>query len=712
MKRKLLLTANIVLSAYFSNAQVTQINNNNSLSVKAAISSTKAIVVSEIDSSIWITDASLPGTTQISATIKYEDFGFVLSGKFIFRGSTPSTGSEIYISDGTAAGTVLVKDIYPGASSSAPADFTVFNGFIYFSAKTAAEGRELWRTDGTNAGTTLVKDIVPGTDSSNREDQYHLTSTGTYMLFAANSASTGVELWKSDGTNAGTVLLKDINTGNAGADSSNPANFYNLNNTILFTATDATHGEEIWKTDGTSGGTVLVKDINPGSGSCTAVEIFPGFSFPVFFGFHTFNNHAYFQANDGTSTGGLWSTDGTTANTILLKDIVSGTSLSFVFVIDAVNFSNKFIFPVSDGIGGSRSELWESDGTSGGTVLFKSFSPVNSGDIPQIFVPYNADYSSGTFSQSLFQGSKFFFTARTPAQGIELWISDGNLAGTSLVKDINPGVGDGIDSTGGVSYLYTTNQLFFSANDGTHGNELWKTDGTGAGTSLVFDINPNAPDADPTLTGIFNSKIIFSATDGDNPDARDLFVVDGTFSPLPVRLTNFTVSLEGTDGLLQWNTTQELNTKNFTIQRSYDGQNFVNIGVVQATGTFSNGHAYSFADAGIANSSKTIIYYRLFITDIDGKSESTNVISLKLRGNSKWNVQLLSNPVQDNISLLLSGVTGKLQVYIRSINGSLLYTKSMENVNGQISLPALLQKGVYILQAENNDERKIIKFIK
>ena len=213
--------------------------------------------------------------------------------------------------------------------------------------------------------------------------------------------------------------------------------------------------------------------------------------------------------------------------------------------------------------------------------LFKSFSPVITGDIPEVFLPYNADITNTSFNQTLFQGNQFFFTARTPTQGIELWISDGTSGGTQVVKDINPGSGSGVDTTGG-SYLYTTSTLFFSGNDGTFGNELWKTDGTSANTSMVKDINLNAKDADPNSLLIFNGKIMFNATDGDDPNAFDLFVVDGIFTPLPIRLTDFTVSLIGSDGLLKWNTAQELNTKNYTVQRSFDGQHFTDIGVVQA----------------------------------------------------------------------------------------------------------------------------------
>ena len=751
-----------MVTAFCLNAQVTQINSNKSLYTDFLLNSNKAIAVSDLDSTLWATDATLSGTIQLSPTIKFEDYGGILSGKLIFRGTTSTTGSEIYITDGTPGGTVLVKDIYAGATSSAPGDFTLLNSVIYFSAKTAAEGRELWRTDGTLGGTTLLKDIVAGADSSNNINQYHLYSNGTYLLFAARTPSTGLELWKSDGTTLGTVLLKDINTGNAGADSSNPKNFFTygtkvlfvatdathgeevwetdgttvgtvllkdintgnsgadsskprsfflLNNSIvLFIATDATHGEEVWKTDGTSGGTVLLKDINPGTGNSTTFELIPGFQFPVFFSFHTFNNRVYFNAYDGTSTGEVWVTDGTSVNTTLLKDIVtSSTSTSFVLLLNSINLTNKFIFPVSDGT--SRSELWESDGTPSGTKLFKAFSPISPGDMPLIFTSYGYDISTGTLTYPLFQGNKFFFKAGTSAEGDELWVSDGadsTVSHTHIVKDINPGTGNGINS---YSFLYTTVALFFSANDGSHGNELWKTDGTSGGTSIVYDINPSAADADPLLSLICNGKIIFSATNGDSV-ATDLYVVDGNFTALPVKITDFTVIPKINDALLQWATSQEINSKNFTIQRSFDAQHFEDIGTVLASGTSYNRHAYSFIDPGIINSGRSILYYRLLSSDIDGKSAYSNIIYLKLNGNKQWNVMLLSNPVQDNVNVMLNGISGNVQLSVGDINGKIIYTNTWQNINGQISLPVKLNHGMYVLIAETNNERKIIKFIK
>src|SRR4029079_6461969 len=121
------------------------------------------------------------------------------------------------------------------------------------------------------------------------------------------------------------------------------------NNMLLFVATDTAHGGEVWKTDGTGVGTVLVEDINVGPASSTSLELTPGFAFPIFSGFHLFNNKVYFRATDGDSNGQLWGSDGTT--TSLVKDIVPSTGLTFpiIYLPLSINLPSKFIFSVSDG---------------------------------------------------------------------------------------------------------------------------------------------------------------------------------------------------------------------------------------------------------------------------------------------------------------------------------------------------------------------------
>lgn len=714
MKKLILLTVKVVIAVFYLHAQgVTQLNNNNSLQVHIPLSNGKTILTSDIDSTMWSTDANPDNTIQLSPVIRYNETGAagLLSNKFIFRGSTPVTGSEVYISDGTQGGTVLLKDINPGTGSADPRNFTLLNGFLYFTANDGSHGRELWRTNGTSAGTTLVKDIEPGVGSSfNIAMTNNLFSNGSFLFFAANTTGSGNELWKSDGTDAGTVLLKEINTGNGNADSSNPREFYRYNNKVLFLAKESTHGEELWATDGSGGGTGLVKDINPGvSGSTTS--LFLGSSIPVFKGFHSFNNLVYLNAYDGASTGEIWSTDGTTANTFLLKDVVHSNSISLVSVIDAENLPGKFIFPVSNLT--SRSELWESDGTPAGTQLFKSFSVVNGHRIPFIFSTVNIDFNTQSSTQPLFQGNKFFFVAATTAEGAELWVSDGTLPGTNMVKDIFVGAGDGIDATKSISFLYTLTAFYFAATDGTNGDELWKTDGTGPGSSIVADINPNAADANPNAPiYLCNNKIIFTATDGDDVTASDLFVVNGNFSPLPVKLTYFTVTPLGNDAVLQWSTQQEMNCQRYIVQRGYDGQQFEDIGNVNAAGTVDYTSKYAFTDHGIRNSGKPIVYYRLHVMDKDGGSSFSKIIYLKMKGNSDWNLRLLSNPVIDYVNLMLTDVSGSLQLTVRDMSGRMVYTSSMNNVNGLICLPVLLPKGIYLLEAVLNNERKTIRFIK
>ncbi|MEO5893182.1 MAG: T9SS type A sorting domain-containing protein [Ferruginibacter sp.] len=717
MSRNLLFTLLAAFALPGLQAQVTQINSNRSLSFDYPLTNNKSIYVSNTDSTIWATDGTLAGTIQLSTTIKFVgSLGSIvfLDGKLIFSGNTPATGPELFITDGTPGGTALIVDINPGPAGSAPDnDYALLNGYIYFTAERAAEGRELWRTNGTAGGTSLVKDIVPGPVGSNNPGNYELFSTGTYLLFAARTASSGIELWKSDGTTGGTALLKDINTGNAGADSSNPRMFYLLNSTVLFLANNGTNGEEFWRTDGTAGGTTILADINPGSASSTGVEVIPGFTRAIFSMFRTYNNRAFFIAFDGTSTGELWSTNGVAGNATLIKDIVPGLSFSFILLADAVDVPGKFIFPVADQAG--RSELWQSDGTAGGTVLFKAFSPTTDENIfPIVLVPYT--FTSGFVAQSLYQGNKFFFMASSATEGYELWISDGvdgTAAHTSVVKDINPGVPDGV-GVANASYIYTSAGLYFAADNGVNGPELWKSDGTPGGTSMVADIITGLPGSKPSVDFfLVNGKILFEADNGDDPNETDLFAVNGTFTPVPIKLTDFTVITKSADGILNWRTSQEVNSRDFTVQRSFDGADFQNIGKVAAAGTSANVHAYTFTDAGILNSGKSIVYYRLLTTDKDGKITLSPVIALKTRNTAKWTVRLLANPVPENIQVVLSGVTDNVQLSIIDMTGKKLYTGSLLPVNGQVSLPAgTLAKGTYILVAESGNERKAIQFVK
>ncbi|MCH8241700.1 MAG: hypothetical protein IH897_03690, partial [Planctomycetes bacterium] len=149
-------------------------------------------------------------------------------------------------------------------------------------------GAELWRSDGTEAGTVMVKDINPGAGNTSFAA---LTNVNWSVFFRAGPVDThNAELWNSDGTEAGTLMVRDINP--AGA--SFPRSFLNVNGTLFFAANDGTDGEELWMSDGTAAGTMMVVDINPGPGGSQ-----PG-------GLTNVNGTLFFYADDGTNGSHLW----------------------------------------------------------------------------------------------------------------------------------------------------------------------------------------------------------------------------------------------------------------------------------------------------------------------------------------------------------------------------------------------------------------------
>ena len=179
-----------------------------------------------------------------------------VGGIAFFTAFTPTLGWELWKSDGTAGGTVLVKDIYPGSPGGVPLPWlpqwlTNVNGVLFFSANDGVNnGDELWKSDGTAAGTVMVKNIYPLTFSQN---PLNFTNVNGVLFFSVDDYVNGGELWKSDGTAAGTVMLKHFG--------SDPENLTNVNGVLFFVADDGVNGQELWKSDGTAAGTVLVKDI-------------------------------------------------------------------------------------------------------------------------------------------------------------------------------------------------------------------------------------------------------------------------------------------------------------------------------------------------------------------------------------------------------------------------------------------------------------------
>ena len=290
----------------------------------------------DIGLELFISDGTAAGTHLVSdiapgaADSRPRDFVLMGDGRVIFNADDGAHGTEPWVSNGTAAGTFMVRDIRPGNafSNSAP-EFGVWSealGLVFFDAKTDDEGRELWASDGTAAGTYLVRDVNPGPSSPSIS---HYAAAGDYVVFEADDGATGSEIWVTNGTNAGTRLLRNIN---AGEEDSFPAEFATFGTRVLFQAETDAQGDELWITDGTTAGTRMVRDINPG----------PADSRPSYFTPVGDGTRMVFSATDAANGSELWITDGTAAGTRLLADVnpgaVSSSPREFIAVGDLVYF--------------------------------------------------------------------------------------------------------------------------------------------------------------------------------------------------------------------------------------------------------------------------------------------------------------------------------------------------------------------------------------
>ena len=427
-----------------------------------------------------------------------------------FTGGTtlsPKTGTGT-VTVNVTAGPTIVRDINTlpltsgGTASSNPSSLTAAGNTVYFAADNRTNGVELWKSDGTSAGTTLVSDINPDGDSSAR----NLTVVGNNLFFTANDGVRGTELWKVDLTTGAASIVLDIRTG---VPSSTPTNLVNFNGTLFFRANDGS-GLSLWKTDGTGAGTVRV-----GTGVSQPASLTPA------------GTTLYFTANNGAE---LWKSDGTNSGTRLIQSLGSTAAITNLTAI-----GNTVFFTAAEGTGFG---LWRSDGSTATRL-----APVS---------------SVTTFNPNLINlGDTLYFFTKT---GSNFTLSKSTAAGVvSTVQTLPPG---GLDPT---SLTTVGNTLYFVVDAGTSGSpkqQLWKSDGATA--SLVKDINPTGNAAPTSLTNL-NGTLTFIATDStgtklwrSDGTATGTIAISAAFTgPTPTSLTAvgnklyFTADT-GTSGIELW----------------------------------------------------------------------------------------------------------------------------------------------------------------
>lgn len=427
------------------------------------------------DRELYRTDGSTLGlfqdieTTPVSANMfKIE---LMPNDHFLFSAYNDSNGQELWISDGTSAGTELFMNIHADSFAieglrhgSNPLGIAPAGNLLYFLASDNAWNVPFpYVTDGTPAGTRRIADIWRAQDSyffKNIREYYQIYWQDKLYFTGVDDAIGSYpnnELFQYDPIGDTAILLKEIEPTIVG---SFPRQFTATDNFLYFMAETMDEGRELWRTDGTTAGTILVKDIEPGQGGA-----FQRNSLPSITSFVGLDSIILFTADEWSTGWQLWRSNGTANGTFPLQDSLGRRALGRLH-----RMGNNIIFAEKNVSRGP--ELWISDGTDAGTELLLSSTPGSLSSNPTILY-VDEDIAFFTLENSL---------------GIELWKSDGTVAGTQLVKDMVPGSRSSCPSD---IVRIDSGKYLLWAEDGFGDRVLWFTDGTWPGTYRVTNYLPS-----------------------------------------------------------------------------------------------------------------------------------------------------------------------------------------------------------------------------
>lgn len=432
---------------------------------------------------LWITDGTAANTRLLkdintdpadargnSLANNFVEF----EGKVYFSARSAGIGLELWVTDGTEEGTQLVKDIQEGEGNGAPRDFLVFNDRLWFTATDAATSSELWVTDGTEEGTEMFLDINPdGPSNPNFKTQFL-----NLMVFTANNGENGNEIWVSDGTVDGTLMLFDTRPG---PDSGSPSQYFGFNNLLLFRTDDGVNGREVWSWNANTNIIGLVFDLRPGEEGSAPSDFF------------SIGPTVFFTADHDDVEGEN------------MHALNFGTGQIFVSILNQTGPSNPGeIVEVS----ANRGYMTTVD--TGAVAGQTEFLFINSLASPLAFDFVDnrrSEFATADPDDLLFTGSSLYFTYETPETGRELagfpiFTNEGAVAFGEVVPGATGGDIDDLNLLG--------NQLLFEADNGTDGRELWTADVSVADIRLTTEDGTVVSDLDTVSFGDIGVNLLDS----------------------------------------------------------------------------------------------------------------------------------------------------------------------------------------------------------
>ncbi len=478
------------------------------------------------------------------ATGSSPEFKLVDGNRTFFTAYTANYGTELWVTDGTTAGTRMVKDNVPGKGStyfagsprSVGADFVSYRGQVYWRGTTSSSRFELWRTDGTPGGTGRVFVVTPvcSSNADVRLGAVHWAvpfSSGLFFL----ADDCGQQLFRFDESTGATSRVVD---GSFRSIHSVNGHFVAISDTTVYFSDDpraglanglpgfvnvgvpfesqggllfldqSISGRRLWFTDGTPAGTRVVASyamdfpqrilglagsavlLSDGSGSLYATDMTSG----VTAKFPSIGANDAFLSLGGRLLmlgNGLWSTDGTVAGTIQL--LGPGTA-PYYRLPEFAPMGGKAYFQTSDADHGQ--ETWVTDGTAEGTHLVVDINPGPAGSNPSIVA----------------MGDRLLITGDNATVGRELWVSDGTEGGTQLLSNIAADNGSSIP----LSLTSDGTRIYFSAYQSATGWETWVTTGTAEETRLLVDHYPGSFSGAFAPLGSIGNRLFFHAGSGSS----------------------------------------------------------------------------------------------------------------------------------------------------------------------------------------------------